>query len=264
MTAEAKSKFATGKSFPVKACDAIRHHLGMIKSLESKRINAFKDRDAALIDKRAAVLDKDSDEYKGACTRHSDAIDLIDSSKRQKAWHDKQIDDLVDNADDANKFDFMYDPPPEVIAPPIKAAAGEPEEDEDEELPEPDHRPVGRIAPKGTASPTAPPVRPFDHVEIDKLDVSERAKAALRREGLTTVGHLSIESLKAKFGSGRLTSIGGITPGDEQDLAKAIQELEAKWKAEPQASPAVETAEAPAPAEAAKSNGRKKRTASAG
>ncbi len=180
-----KSKHMTGKAFSVEVCDAIRHHIGERKALESKRVNAFEDRDAALEEKHE-IDDHDSDEYLEACKRHSDSIAAIDGLSASIKWHRNQIDDLVDTADEP-QLDFMYDPPAE--APHAKGGpkqlrlAGE----------EAETRPVGR---PGRPRPEAPDPSKGDGVDehlnasVAELDCRENVKGKLTAAGLTTVGRV--------------------------------------------------------------------------
>src|SRR3990167_60427 len=62
--------------FSLEVSNAIRHHVGRRKDLESKRKSALNDRDAALDDKHS-LKDKGSKEYLDASHRHSDAVASI-------------------------------------------------------------------------------------------------------------------------------------------------------------------------------------------
>ena len=133
-----KSKHFKGKSFSVQVCDAIRHHVCERISLESKRKNAFEDRDAAL-ELKHEIRDASSREYLEACRTHSDAIAMIDSLNASIKWHRNQIDELVTKADEP-ELDFMYDPP-------------EPDEDRQLELKPADTRPLAGLASPSPRSP---------------------------------------------------------------------------------------------------------------
>lgn len=179
-----KSKHMTGKAFSVEVCDAIRHHIGERKALESKRVNAFEDRDAALEAKRD-IDDHDCGEYLEACKRHSDAIAAIDGLSASIKWHRNQIDDLVDKADEP-QLDFMYHPPAEDHKPKQLKLAGE----------QPETLPVGRVGKPGKPRPEAPDPSKGDGVDehlnasVQELDCREDLKAKLTAAGLTTVGRV--------------------------------------------------------------------------
>lgn len=187
--AKKMSKHMTAKPFPVEVCDAIRHHIGERKALESKRVNAFEDRDAALEEKHE-IDDHDSDEYLEACKRHSDAIASIDGLSSSIKWHRNQIDDLVEKADEP-QLEFMYDPPAEET----HAKGGPkqlrlaPHEGSDAET-----RPVGR---PGKPRPEAPDPSKGDGVDehlnasVNELDIRENLKSRLVGAGLTTVGRVA-------------------------------------------------------------------------
>lgn len=178
-----KSKHMTGKAFSVEVCDAIRHHIGERKALESKRVNAFEDRDAALEEKHE-IDDHDSDEYLEACKRHSDAIASIDGLSSSIKWHRNRIDNLVEKADEP-QLEFMYDPPAEAPKPKQLRLAGEDTQGET--------RPVGR---PGKPKPEAPDPSKGDGVDehlnasVAELDCRENVKGKLTAAGLTTVGRV--------------------------------------------------------------------------
>lgn len=178
-----KSKHMTGKPFTTEVCDAIRHHVGERKALESKRKNAFEDRDAALAEK-AEIDDHDSEEYFEACRRHSDAIASIDSLSSQIKWHHNQVDELIEKADEP-AFPFVYEPPAEPAKKDPRqlklADAGK------------DTRPVGR---PGKPKPEAPDPSKGDGVDehlaadVKELDLPEYVIGKLVKAGLTTVGRV--------------------------------------------------------------------------
>ncbi|MFN0133454.1 MAG: hypothetical protein ACKVW3_13120 [Phycisphaerales bacterium] len=178
-----KSKHMTGVAFSTQVCDAIRHHIGERKALDSKRTIAFEDRDAALSEKHD-IEDHDSDEYLEACKRHSDAIAAIDDLSNSIKWHRNQVDMLVDKADEP-QLDFMYEPPAEPAAkdPKQLKLAGEA-----------DTRPVGR---PGKPKPEAPDPSKGDGVDehlkasVAELDCRENIKGMLVKAGLTTIGRLA-------------------------------------------------------------------------
>lgn len=102
-----KSKHMTGKAFTVEVCDAVRHHVGCRKVLESNRKKAFEDRDAAIAELNE-LKDKHSSEALKIKERHSDAIIQIDDLSTRIKFHSNQVDELVEKADEP-EFEFMYD-----------------------------------------------------------------------------------------------------------------------------------------------------------
>lgn len=137
-----KSKHMSGQAFSIAVCDAIRHHVGEVKALESKRSNAFDDRDAAI--EELGEMEGESDEAHELKCRHSDAIVLIDALSSRIKWHRGQIEDLVEKADEPS-LDFMYEMPAE----PTKK---DPKQGELKDVAK-DARPVGR---PGKPKPEAP------------------------------------------------------------------------------------------------------------
>lgn len=185
-----KSRHMTAKAFSVDVCDAIRHHIGERKALESKRANAFEDRDAALEEKHE-IDDHDSDEYLEACKRHSDAIASIDGLSSSIKWHRNQIDDLVEKADEP-QLEFMYDPPAE--APHAKGGptqlrlAHDGDDGSDAKT-----RPVGRPGKPKLEAPDPSKGDGVDehmHAAVAELDCRENIKGRLTAAGLTTVGRV--------------------------------------------------------------------------
>ncbi len=178
-----KSKHMSGQAFSVAVCDAIRHHVGEVKSLESKRSNAFDDRDAAI--EELGEMEGDSDEAHELKCRHSDAIVLIDALSSRIKWHRGQIEDLVEKADEPS-LDFMYEMPAE---PPKK----DPKQGELKDVAK-DARPVGR---PGKPKPEAPDPSKGDGVDehlaasVNELDMPENLKGKLIAAGLTTVGRVA-------------------------------------------------------------------------
>ena len=106
-----KSKHCKGTAFSVQVCDNIRHHIGEIKALESKRKIAFDDRDAA-VDEKNECRDHESPEYTKACRMHSEAISQLESLDSAIKFHRGQITLVVEKADDP-QLDLTYDPPAE-------------------------------------------------------------------------------------------------------------------------------------------------------
>lgn len=104
-----KSKYATGKPFTTEVSDAIRHHVGSRKALESRRLAAFDDK-AAAVAELAEMDDEHSKEGLKVKERHSDAVILIDTLAKKIAWHNGQADKLTEDPD-APEFEFMYEMP---------------------------------------------------------------------------------------------------------------------------------------------------------
>lgn len=179
MAAIRKSKHMRGNAFSVKVCDAIRHHIGERKALESKRKIAFEDRDAA-VEEKQGIEDHDSEEYLHACKMHSDAIAEIESLDASIKWHRNQIDSLVEKADE-DQFEFMYDPPAE--GPKKKPAqlrlAGEN-----------DNKPKDKPKPEAPLAPAIEGVDEHLKASINELDMREDFKGLLLHAGLTTIAHL--------------------------------------------------------------------------
>jgi hypothetical protein len=102
-----KSPHAKSTPFSPEVCNAIRHHLGEIAALESKRDIAFEDRDHAsedLAKHHAAVALGEPDglsidevtQYK---SQHSDAVREIDELKDAIKFHNAELARTVKNAD---------------------------------------------------------------------------------------------------------------------------------------------------------------------
>ena len=106
-----KSKHMKGTAFSVMICDNIRHHIGEIKALDSKRKIAFDDRDAA-VDEKNECRDHESPEYIRACRMHSEAISQIETLEAGIKFHRNQITTVVEKADEP-QLDLTYDPPAE-------------------------------------------------------------------------------------------------------------------------------------------------------
>lgn len=173
-----KSIHAKGTQFSIEVCDAIRHHLGEIKSLESKRENAFKDRNAALAAKRE-LHNKDSKEYADESKRHSDAVILIDSLDDEIKWHTSQVKATTLKADDP-QLEIKYAPPP-------PKEAEDPKQMKMGDTPK-DTRPVGRARAKEVEP--AVPVGENQHLlaRVIELDMREDLKGACIDATLGTVG----------------------------------------------------------------------------
>lgn len=209
----------TGKAFSVKLSDAIRHHLGERRALESRRENAFSDRDAALEEKRE-ITDRESGEYLAACRRHSDAIAEIDSLSHSIRWHGKQLDVLMEKPDE-QQLDFMYDPPQEPARPKqLKLAGGEASGGEEPARPDP--RPVGRV---GRPRPEVPAPDMGDGVDehlkasVNELDCRENIKGKLIAAGLTTIGSV-VEVLDDS--RRHIVEIASLTDKQDGELRKAV------------------------------------------
>lgn len=198
---ETKSKHMLGRPFSVDVCDNIRHHQGEINKYESKRKNAFGDRDAALADKRG-LRNKSSVEYAQACQRHSDAVVSIIDLSAQIKWHREQLKDVVADADNS-QLALEYEPPePKVPAPKAeKPAKGEkspkPEKKADEKPAAlklaggTDSRPVGRRPRSETPAPLAGEgVNEHLSASVNELDCREDLKSKLIKSGLTTVAEV--------------------------------------------------------------------------
>ncbi len=106
-----KSKYMTGKPFTAEVSDAIRHHVGAGRELENARKDAFEDRNAAL-EEINEIDDEESDEALEARSRHSKAIQQIDSLSERISWHTSQVKKMVEKPDEP-ELEFMYDMPPE-------------------------------------------------------------------------------------------------------------------------------------------------------
>lgn len=176
----AKRKHMTGKPFSVEVCDAIRFHIGEGKSLESKRKNAFEDRNAAL-EEKIGLEDPDSPEYLAACKRHSDAVALIDSLDAQIKWHKNQVTELVEEADNP-QLALEFDPP----APKPKS---DPKQLKLEEAK--DTRPVGR-KPAAPEAPVAEGVDQHLAASVNELDLREDLKGKLIAAGFETIAQLCV------------------------------------------------------------------------
>lgn len=167
-----KSKFMTGLAFPVQICDALRHHVGTQKALESKRKNAFEDRDAAIAELED-LDDHKSPEALKVKERHSDAMLQIDSLDKQIKFHRNQVQELIEKPDEP-KLDFEYEMPPE----PVKQ--------KQLKLGEEDTRPVGR---KHDA-PVAVGENQHLAASITELGLADHVCANLKQQGFETVNHL--------------------------------------------------------------------------
>jgi hypothetical protein len=198
-----KSKYAQGTSFIVEVCDAIRHHTGMRRALESQRENAFGDRDAALSDKREARGVHDAD-FAKACQRHSDAVEKIKSLEAQIKWHQSQLDDLVENADEP-KLEILYEMPAEPDRVPAShrhqltlATPPAPPHEPKARTPEPpaarpERRPVGR--PKAELRPQDPALPPGEdqHLAspIVELELRDQLKVLCIDAGFSSIAGLA-------------------------------------------------------------------------
>lgn len=207
-----KSKHMKGSAFSIEVCDAIRHHIGERKALESKRKNAFEDRDAAKAEKDE-LEDHESPEYSHACLKHSDAIDAIENLNHAIKHHNNQIDQLVEQADEP-KFEFAYDVPP-----PTKKADGQMKLGEGE-------KPVKVIGKAGPVKPEKPDPELGDGVDehlkasVNDLDLSKAVVTKLTAAGFTKVGHITVV-LDAKDGD--LATAAGLTDPQEREVMKTVK-----------------------------------------
>mgnify|MGYP006921293161 CR=1 FL=1 len=162
-----KSKYMTGKPFTPEVSDAIRHHVGVGRELENARKDAFEDRNAA-VEEINEIADEDSDEAHEARTRHSKAIIQIDSLTERIAWHNKQVKQFVEKADEP-ELDFMYDMPPDAKAEAKKKADAE-------QMKLGDGKPVG-----GRGLPAAGPGSPAHERGVGKPGKKPAASADASR-----------------------------------------------------------------------------------
>lgn len=220
-----KSKHATGKAFTIEVCDAIRHHIGERKALQSQRKNAFEDRNAAMADKME-MTSRDSREYIEACRRHSESVTLIEMLDMQIKWHNNQVDELVNKADEP-ELDFMYDPP----AAPAPKAAGQIKLADETEA---DRRPVGRPGKPRPQEPS-PEMGADGHNEhlkaaIAELDVNERRKSLVAH--FETIGGLvSWWEGYCKEDMGRaLERLDGASEADLKAILKALKLYRSKHR----------------------------------
>jgi hypothetical protein len=182
-----KSKHSKDEAFSLDVSNAIRHHTGERKALESKRVIAFEDRDAALEEKNE-LDDKGSDAYLEACRRHSDAIGEIDRLSSQIKWHRNQIDELVEKADEP-QLDFMYEPPVEPVKKdPRQMKLGDGLGQGEKKA---DTRPVGRPGPVKPAAPSpemgVAGVDEHLQASVNELDIREDLKGLLIKSHMPTV-----------------------------------------------------------------------------
>lgn len=180
-----QSKHMTGKPFTVEVCDAIRHHVGCRIALESKRSNAFDDRDAAKAELEE-LKNKDSPDALKVKGRYADACIQIDDLSTRVKFHSNQVDELVEKAD-APSFEFMYE-----ISDLEKKEAD-------------DDRPVGKPGtpkPKkggkragGEAVPEAAQPEGFNqhlNASVNELELNDRDKQKLIDGGFVTIGQLVV------------------------------------------------------------------------
>ena len=184
-----QSKHMKDVAFSLEVCNAIRHHIGERMALDSKRVIAFEDRDAA-IEEKNEIDDHESDAYFEACRRHSDAIAAIDSLNARIKWHRNQVDEMVEKAD-SPQLDFMYEPPVEPAKKdPRQMKIGDGLGEGEKKA---DTRPVGR---PGPAKPAAPSPEMGDGVDehlktsVNELDLREDIKGKLIKHQFNTVHQL--------------------------------------------------------------------------
>lgn len=200
-TSKKKPTFEKDTAFDLRICNAIRTHIGIRKALESKRKNAFGDRDNAIAELRE-LRDQHSPEALRIKERHSDAeVQIVDLSKRIK-WHSNEVDALVENADEPS-FEFMLEPPAEVLAPKVRKGdpmkEGEPKvgsatEKHQLSIAAEDPRPVGRPS-KGKGGKGPDEAEGFNEhlaASINELDIMAHLKPMLIEAGFTTIAELAI------------------------------------------------------------------------
>ncbi|MGH7243641.1 MAG: hypothetical protein ACREJD_09515 [Phycisphaerales bacterium] len=170
-----KSKFFTGKPFSVEVCDAIRHHLGSRGVCQANRKKAFEDREAAL-----AELDELENEHGPDALklkeRHSDAVVQIDRLDTMIKFHNNQVEEAVEKADEP-EFAFMYDvsdvPPPKPKT--TKKPAG------------------GKDTSNGAPVPDATQPDGWNQhlmASVNELDLRDDIKAKIVKAKFTTIGEL--------------------------------------------------------------------------
>lgn len=179
-----KSKHAKGTAFSVEVCDAIRHHVGEIAALESKRKNAFADRDAA-IESLSQLKDHSSKESITAKSMHSDAVREIDALSCGIKWHRGQIDAIVGQVD-APQLDLPFDPPDE-----------DDDLEDDKQLKLKDDRPVGRVGGKpGPVKPAKPdPAVGTGQDEHLSASISELSITDHTRDKITAAGYQTVRQV---------------------------------------------------------------------
>lgn len=219
-----KSKHMTGKPFSVEVCDAIRHHIGERKVLDSKRTTAFEDRDAA-VEEKSGIDNHDGSDYLEACKRHSDAIAAIDSISHSIKWHRNRVDELIEKAD-APELEFMYEPPAE---PPKR-------DPRQMTIATEDKRPVGRPKPEAPEPAIAEGENQHLTASVNDLDLAERAKGKLIAAGLTTMGRL-FEVIEQDGGEVKLEEVANVTTAVAGSIVKAARSWQ---KAHRKAAHAVE------------------------
>lgn len=114
MAKKLKSPHAKDSTFTLEVCNAIRHHLGEIAALESKRDTAFDDRDHYA--EQIAEGDLEGDDEIEVKAKHSDSVRLIDELKESIKWHQSELHRMVRQADEPG-IEVLYEQPDEPPAP---------------------------------------------------------------------------------------------------------------------------------------------------
>lgn len=209
-----RSPYFTGKPFTVEVCDQLRHHVGTRTALDSKRRNAFDDRDAAVAEmNEASNRNADMTEFQ---VRHSAAVLEIANLDAQVKWHSNRIKQLIEDPDQT-EFTFMLDMSEDQDA--VAPKAPKPAEDKTKALftaQTPDPKPA-----KGKKAPE-PKVPEGEHqhmlAAVKELDLRDDLKGKLVKASLGTVGAVSmfIE------GKGDLCERANVTPAAAEAITKAV------------------------------------------
>jgi len=242
-----KSKYMTGVPFTAEVSDAIRHHVGAGRELENARKDAFEDRNAA-VEEINDIADEDSDEAHEARTRHSKAIIQIDSLTERIAWHNKQVKQFVEKADEP-ELDFMYDMPPDAKAESKKKAEAEQMKLGGQR----DDRPVGGSnLPKTQAGapahergvgkpgkkprPAAPDASMGEghnehfNVSVNELDCREDIKGKLILVGLNTVADVVRAAEKSADPVAELEHLAVLTDAAAKNLWKSVTKFRSEHR----------------------------------
>lgn len=215
-----QSKHMKDVAFSLEVCNAIRHHIGERMALDSKRVIAFEDRDAA-IEEKNEIDDHESDAYFEACRRHSDAIAAIDSLNARIKWHRNQVDEMVEKAD-SPQLDFMYEPPVEPAKKdPRQMKIGDGLGEGEKKA---DTRPVGR---PGPAKPAAPSPEmgsgeaEYMKASVNELDMREDLKGILIRSHMPHVENV-VAGMYSNKGESESESLVGSASGLDEKQARAV------------------------------------------
>lgn len=219
ITMAKKSKHMTGAAFSVEVCDAIRHHTGCRRAMESKRDAAFEDRDAAVAEK-GEIADRESHEYEQACKRHSDAIEAIDDLSAQIKFHRNQVDTLIEKSDEP-ELEFMYDMPAE-MKPSAKAKAKK--EKDAEQL---------KLSDGKAAEGVAEGLNEHLKVSLAELELDSKIERCLQQAGYVTVYDLVVQ-IDGDAGLPDIKGVGGV---GQAAILKAVKSYRKRHR---QADAAVE------------------------